>query len=283
MKKISLIASIAVMVCAASLSWAEEISQNSLDKLMTLSGLNKEVSHFPELLQLGLNQAQQQAKQQKSPMSDADFAEIKNAMMGAFKPTAILGAINGEVKGSVSEADAKAILAWLESDLGRKITKAEDDASDPAAYQKMAQSAQSLMADEKRVQFAKRLAKALNATEKMLEVQENLGVAMVVAMSTAANPAQPVKASDIKAKIAPMLEQQRPNLEQSMLLSYVYTYKDIDTASLDKYLAFLEQPSSKRFHESVIKGMSAGMEQAGSKVGTTLAAAFAKKHPNKKG
>ncbi len=281
MKKISLIASIAVMVCASSLSWAEAVTQSSLDKLMTLSGITKEVSHFPELLQLGLNQAQQQAKLQKSPMSDADFTQIRKAMTSAFQPADIVRAISGEVKGSVSEADAKAILAWLESDLGRKITKAEDDASDPAAYQKMAKSVESLMSDEKRVQFAQRLAKALNSTEQMLEVQENLGVAMVVAMSTASNPAQPVKAADIKAKIAPMLEQQRPNLEQGLLRSYVYTYKDIDLASLDKYVAFLEEPSSKRFHESVMKGMSTGLEQAGTKVGTTLAASLAKKHAKK--
>ncbi len=281
MKKISLIASIALMVCAASLSWAEEISQGSLDKLITLSGVTKEVSHFPELLQLGLNQARQQAKQQNSPMSDGDFAEIKSAMAKGFQAADIVRAISGEVKGSVSEADAKAILAWLESDLGRKITKAEDDASDPAVYQKMAKSVDKLMADKERMQFAERLVKVLNSTEKMLEVQENLGVAMVVAMSTASNPAQPVKAADIKAKIAPMLEQQRPTLEQSLLLSYVYTYRDIDMASLDKYVAFLEQPSSKRFHDSVMKGMSAGLEQAGTKVGTTLAASLAKKHPKK--
>ncbi len=280
MKKISLIASIALMVCAASQSWAGDITENSVSQLMTLSGVNKEVSHYPEFINMGLEQARLQAKaqQQKSPISDAEFTQMKSAMTAAFQPADILHAIGGEVKNGVSEADAKTILEWYQSELGRKITKAEDDAANPAAYQKMAQSAQSLMADEKRVDFAKRMDKLLKVTDKMMQLQENLAVAMFVAFSTASN--QPANAAEFKAKISPMVQQQRANFEQAMILSNVYTYRDLDMASLEKYMAFLEGAETMRFNESVHKGMAAGLDQSVTKVGKALAS-LAKKHPTK--
>ena len=51
-------------------------------------------------------------------------------------PTEILAEIRGELKKSISESQANEMLVWYESDLGKKITLAEEKSTSAEAYKK---------------------------------------------------------------------------------------------------------------------------------------------------
>ena len=214
MKKIAVVAALLLVAVFPGMSAASEITDTSLHKLLELSGTSKTVSQIPGLLQIGLERARQrdQARHKKPAMSDAEYEELGRIMTGAFKPAEILQAIARAVKRATSEEDAQKMLSWYESDLGKRISKAEEDASTPEAYQKMAVSARSLMADKERVQFAKKLDRVLHETDSMLQLQEDVAVAMVVGISTALKPDQPVNQKEFRAKISEALQKARPNL-----------------------------------------------------------------------
>lgn len=272
MKKVIQGASLLIMILIPSMVWAGEITDDSLDKLMALSGLNKQIAEFPGMVRAGA----EQTRQQGSPISDTEFGEVRRSMEAAFQPSEIISTIGIEIKNNISESEAKDLLAWYESDLGRMITKAEENASTPAAYQEMIKEAQSLLADEKRVKFAKKIDSILNATDMAMQLQENTAVAVFTAISTVMNPDQPVNTGAFKAQMSAQEQQMRSNIEQLVIVSFVYSYKDIDMASIKKYVKFLERSNTRKFNDSVIKGTKYALNQSIDKMAKSLAVVFKK-------
>lgn len=283
MKRIMLIAALLMATAFSGPVVASEISQASLDKLLMLSGMNKQVSQFPGLLRMGMEQARQRAKAGKngSAMPDAEYADLENAMVDAFKPAEILQAIGDAVKRTTSEEDARKMLAWFDSALGRRINKAEEDGATPQAYREMAASARALLADQKRVQFAERLDNLLQLTDMTMQLQVNSAVATFVAFSTAMRPDQPVHKEEFRARISAALQRARPNIQQRVILSSVYTYRNIDPQSLEKYLAFLKTPRALQFNKSLMAGMEAGIDQSIDKMARSMVLLVKRKYPQK--
>lgn len=268
------------MLFSASFVLASDLSDQSLNKLLALSGMNKQISALPEMVKAGAEQAKQQATaaQKKPLMSDAEFSELKTAMADAFEPSAIIRSAGAEIKSNVSESDAKEMIVWFESDLGRKITKAEEGATTPAGYQEMMKSAQSPLSDEKRVKFAQKLDKLLNATDTAMKFRERTATAVFIAISTAMHPNQPVNIEGFKSQLSAAIQKGRGNVEQLIILSFVYSYKDIDMDSLEKYGQFLERSATKRFDDSGRKGMMAAMDQSVDRMAKSTAALFKKRN-----
>ena len=273
MKKVPHGGSLLIIIFATSVVWSAEINSDSFNRLMALSGLHKQVAEFPGMVRAGV----EQARQQGSPIPDAEFDEVTRSIEGAYQPSEILSTIGLEVKNSISESEARDVLAWYESDLGRRITKAEEDASTPAAYRKMIREAQSLLADEKRVEIARKLDGLLNATDLAMQLQEDVGIAVFIAISKVMNPDQPVHIEAFKSRMLAQEQQLRANIEQLVIVSYVYSYKDIDIDSLEKYVEFNERPNTRHFNDSVIKGLKYALNNSIDKMATSMAVTF-KKH-----
>ena len=66
-----------------------EITGVSLDKLMALSGLKKQVAELPGLVRAGV----EEARQKGSAIPDVEFRDVQKSIEGAFQPSEILTAI----------------------------------------------------------------------------------------------------------------------------------------------------------------------------------------------
>ena len=265
MKKLLQIATLLATLLAATAlavpARAAEISDASLHRLLALSGIQDLVSQFPSMLRLRMEQARQRDRfvHGTASMSGDDYRELEDTMAEAFKPAGILKAIGDAVRKSVSEQDARTMLAWYDSALGKKISKAEDDSSNPSAYREMTRSVHALLANQKRVIFAMKLDNLLHMTDMSTRFQANAAVAVFVAFSTEKNAHRPANLKAFKHRIAAGLEKKRYRIRSGVILSTVYTYRKIDMASLGKYRAFLESPAALRFNHALMTGMDVGM------------------------
>ncbi|MBN1981577.1 MAG: DUF2059 domain-containing protein [Chitinivibrionales bacterium] len=251
---------------------AGEISTSSLEKLMVLSGISKQFAEYPEMVKAGA----EQSRKGKSAISDANFKTLLKAIDKCFMPEEILGTISREIKNTVSESDAQELLSWYESDLGRTITQAEENASTPEAFQEMVQRAQILLADEQRVRFAEKLDGILKATEMMMQLQENSALAAFTAVSKVMNPEQSIDRETFSATMSLQIQRMRESVGQVVILSFVYNYRNIELSSLEKYIQFLENPPTRNFNDSVKKGMNSALRQSNNKLANELAVALKK-------
>lgn len=266
---------LAATICSG-LSEAGELSKSSLDTLLTDSGTIKQVSEFPRLLSLSMDQARRrdEAIHNNPTMSDAEYVKLVTTMTEAFKPENILRTIGTELKQNVSEKDAKNILAWYNSDLGKRIKDAGEIMPATRAYQNMNSTASDLLADKKRVQFAKKVDALLHITDTTMQFHVNIALAMFVAFSSEINPNQPVDTKEFRKRLTAHMQKGRPGIERLVILSTVYAYRNIDMNSLEKYLAFLQSPGTLRFNKSMINGRKMGMNQAMEKMARAVVSLF---------
>jgi len=252
-----------------SLSFASA-SDKSIDKLLDLSGLTKQVKEFPGLVKTGM----EQARQQGAAIPEDLFSKMTKSVDKSILPSEILDGIRSSLKKTICEDEAKKLLKWFESDLGRKITVAEEDASTPKAYQQMMGNAQALLTDSKRVEIAKRLDKLLGATDMAMNIQKYSGLAVYSAIMTAVAPGQPLNIEAYKSQMLAMEPQMRTNIEQLVIISFIYSYKTIDDKSLNKYEVFLNNSTTVKFYNAVMESMNKGFETATSKWAIEIGSIF---------
>jgi hypothetical protein len=278
MKKILLMATFLMLTVCSGMAGASEVSSASLHRLLTLSGINDLVAEFPGMLRERMEQTRQRDRFIPShpSMSDDEYRELEKTMVDAFKPSDILRVIGKQVAHSISEQDAEKMLAWYDSVLGRKISKAEQESSTPEASRGM-HSAVHLLHDKPRVLFAMKLDKLLHMTDMSMQFQINAEVAAFVAFSTKMNKRRPANLKALRNRIAAGMQKQRYKARREVILSTVYTYRKIDMDSLEKYRAFLQSPPALRFNKALMTGMDAGMTEATNRMAGSVESLFRQK------
>lgn len=231
--------------------------ENSLDRLLLLSGITKQVGQFPSVLKAGIMYGAQQANH----VSDDDITMILDSVDGAILPSVVLDEIRESLEKSLNVEDVATLLAWYESDVARRITAAEESASTPEAYHEMMNTTQQLLANTERVQVANRLDKLVGATDMNVKMQEFMGVAVYSAIMIAMAPDQALSLDAYKLQMAAIAPQMRAGMEQLVTLSLVYSYQHIDDDSLARYEAFLNLPRTRNFNDSAVSGLNRGFEK----------------------
>jgi hypothetical protein len=265
MKNIFKSISVLLLILSTSL-FSQTIKQTSLNQIMQLSGLNKQVSQYPALAVLGIEQAQAQG----SSLKDEDYSKMKQVMLDSFKPKDMLSTVSKEIQKTTTQESADEILIWYKSDLGRKITKAEEKASTPSAYEQMIKQASKLLTNKKRVYLARMIERSLNATEMTIQIQNNTSIAVYSAMSKIMAPEKKVDIEAFKIIMSAQEKQMRANIEQFVILSFVYSYKDMSVQEIEEYVVFLKKPHTKKFNKSVVDGLVKALSQATLKMAKNL-------------
>jgi len=250
MKGIFKLILLATLLCLSSFSYAE-VTDESLNKLLDLSGLTKQIGQFPETIKGSM----QQARQQGTPIPDEDHKAMMMAIDQSMVPSEMVADIRTLLKKSISEDEAKQLLVWYESDLGREITSAEVKASTAEAYKEMMQTAETLMQDLERLEYAMRLDMLLGLTKMTMDLTKQTGIATYSAIMTAMQPDAPLDLEPLKAKMKAERAQTREAIKGMVLLSLVYTYKDLEIEKLRQYETFLKDPSTMKFNKTGIKGL----------------------------
>ncbi len=267
----------AILFCVSSLCYAE-VSDNSLNKILDLSGLTKQVGQFPGLIKMGM----EQAKQQGAPIPDEDHKSMLMIVDQSVVTSEIVAEIRASLKESINEVEAKQLLTWYESELGKEITAAEERASTPEAYQEMMQSAESLMGDLERLEYAMRLDMSLGLTRMTMDLQEQTGLAVYSAIMTAIQPDKPLDLEPIKTKMKAERAQTRETIKQMVLISLAYSHKELAIDKLKKYETFLKDPITKKFIQTSMKSMKQALKTSASKIMKALVLMIKSKKQNSK-
>ena len=252
MKKFNSAILSALLVLFSTTSMAAAISDASIDKLLALSGLNKQMEQLPGTVRAGIAQARQKG----ANIPDAEFTEMTNIIVNSFQPANMIKAIRTELKNNLTTADSKALLSWYESKEGKMIASTEEAASTPESYNQMIKDAKTLLADEKKLAMARRIENALNSVDMAMQIQENTGIAVYTAIMTAVDPTKKPEVEPFRSQMSAQYPQIRARLEQFIHLTLIHSYKNVDDATMNKYAAFLEKPATRKFNKGVMEGMT---------------------------
>lgn len=230
--------------------------ESNIDKLMALSGINKQIASFPDQVKAGFLQGANQGG-----IGEERVSKILESADNTIVPDVILGEIRSSLAASLSDEETATLLKWYESDIGRRVTAAEEAASTPEAYEEMLGNAQMLMENDKRVQMAMRIDELVGATKMGMEMQESSSAAIYSAMMAAMAPGQPVDFEAYKKEMEKIEPQMREQMQSLVMLSFLHTYQPVSDDDMAKYEAFLSRPTTKKFNDSALSGLARGFDK----------------------
>jgi len=204
-----------IICCFTSFLSFGQASDASINKIIDLTGLSKQINQFPGLVKAGM----EQAKLQGTPIPEAEYNAIQKSVDESILPFDILEGIRHSLKKSITEEEAQELLAWYESDLGKEITMAEEKASTAEAYNEMMKEAELLVANTERVEMAKRLDILLGATDMTMNIQENTSIAIYSAIMLAMQPGTPLNLDPIRAQMDASRTQSRAANHQMVIIA----------------------------------------------------------------
>jgi hypothetical protein len=240
-------------------------SQN-VQTLMIKSGLDKQLEQIAPMVLADVTQQNEQSH----ALSQGELEELSSMISRTFDARALKESVQKHIQANLSEADITSALAWLNSPLGARLTKLEENASTPAAYAEMQQMAGKLTGNASRVDLARKLDNAMKATETGVAVALNTQIALIAALTSAADPEKRPSMETIEKEVAKTKGRIRPVVEQSTLLSFLYAYQSVSDADLVKYIDFAKSASGKRYHSVIFEGVTLAVTQAAHVLGNLI-------------
>jgi hypothetical protein len=246
MKKIHLIALVLLFSLVSAFAQAEPISDDTLNKLLILSGTDAQAKDAAAGAGMIISQ---------SPLGQAKSEKIQKFQTTVMDYNTLIDGASQSLKNSLTEEQGGKLIDWYESNFGSRIARAEEAGSSPEAMQGAMQNAQSLLAEAERVDITNKIMALMESIEEATNMQKALTSAVVAGMSSMQTPEKPIDLAGIDAMITAQMEGAIPQIEQQMRIIILNMYKDFSLQELQRYYEVLSRPEMKTFNHAGAQGM----------------------------
>jgi hypothetical protein len=161
-------------------------------------------------------------------------------------------------KKSLDPACIEAVLSWLQSPLGQKVTKLEGAASTPEGVRQMTMYAAMIQNDpppQARSRLVERLDEAIKATDLMLDmatITVNETMNGVVAAMPQQLDMDPLAMGQL---LKTHREEMRKRFQKAVTTTFLYAYQPLSDKELEQYIAFAESEHGRRYHKVLVEEM----------------------------
>jgi hypothetical protein len=240
----------------------------AVDALMHNSGTWRQLADIEREFGQGLDQT---AAGQATPDAQS-AAALRHAFAVAYSPDRLRPAVARELAVALSAEDVETTLAWLATDVGKRITRLEEDESASAHSQERRERAPEVVAGlaPDRLARYQRLAQATHASEVAATMLINMsyGLARGISLAMPGTPTQDPEA------IRAALQAGRPRIvammEVQQLAYSADTYESLSNEDLDNYIAFAESPVGRRYHAATMIALDRAMTDGATEAGRLL-------------
>jgi len=257
-----------VLFCAYVPSvWAQT---SGVDELIIKSGIQRQVEQVPEVIKAQF----EERFRQDQKMSAADRANLRNAAQESFDPTLMLKTVKAGISEGLTEQDISAILSWLNSPLGMKITKLEEEASSGEAYRAMVKFAQDMPEPQQnRLALIERMDNSAQLTEYTVQIKMDVALTMseAIACATECN-------NFSREEVLKQLERVRPQIEQTSrqetAIHVLYSYQTLTDQELEEYIKFYETKVGQKYTKVFTTALSRAIKDASKTMGEKMGQAL---------
>jgi hypothetical protein len=244
-------------------------------RLLHNSGLAVQLKSFPRQVDQDLAQAQ-------GRVPDELLAALRTAAKESFSPAAMHDDLVRGIAARLTVSEMRKALVWLDTDTGKRMTRAEELASEqltPQTLQAHAEGLKRRPLSPRRSELVASLATATKAVESAATMMEGVALGIAVGMDSM-QPAQK------RLGVAALSEQLRQTMPPDKLREalaamtpamYSYVYRDVSDADLEAYLAFNRSNSGVRYNEAMMGALTEALSKAALRVGAGVESALGRK------
>jgi uncharacterized protein YjgD (DUF1641 family) len=226
-------------------------------KIMEKSGMNEQVRQLPLIHSSMLSK-------DKDKLPPELYSIFERETAKALDPERILKEISRQTENNLDIKSMRAVLSWLESDLGQKITAMEKSYATPEGMQGLNEFAALLEktpASKKRLDLVQRFFEASHSVELEVDMQ----ISMALAIATAINSVLPEEKREdidvIKKKVEALRPQLQEEARKRAITGSLYAYRTLKDEEFQRYVEFAESASGKRYHRVTFSAIKDAMER----------------------
>lgn len=244
-------------------------------RLLHNSGLAVQLKSFPRQVEQDLATAQ-------GRLPDELLNALRIAAKDSFSPAAMQDDLVRGIAARLTIGEMRKALVWLDTDLGRRMTRVEELAAEqltPESLQAYAEGMKRRPLSAKRGELIAGLAAATKAVEGTANIIEGVALGIAVGMDSM----QPVQKRLGMAALSEQLRQSMPpeRIREAIgavtPVMYAYTYREVSDADLEAYLAFNRSNSGVRYNDAMMGALTEALAKAGLRVGAAIDSALNRK------
>lgn len=241
-----------------SLGAAAQSDSSPIERLIDLSGIRVQMTE--SLAQYRGSVVDIASVAGASPESLEALGALLDEVLA---PSRFLDAVRQEAESALAPDDVAQLLSWYESDLGARLTAAEERASalPPSEFEALALSGE-LIPDSERRAIYERIDELTNATGQGVAIAKHLALMHTVVLWSLDYPGERPPLSAFYLGIAAQEAELRASIELALMLTHTFTYREFTLAELEEYAAFNATPSSQRFGEATMKAVEEEFRRA---------------------
>lgn len=270
MKALSLPIVMLALFCQAPPAARAEPSQaqQTAKELVARSGLSEQLKSYPR-------QMDQQIAQARGSLPGPLLAAMRDAAAANFDYRVLQRDLARTLAGTMRPSDMREAIAWLLTGTGRRVTRAEIDASaslSPRALRDYLAKSKRQPQSASRRRLLSELIRSTHAVEMAANEAEALALAVAIGMDNAQPDQNRLGLENLRARLRKLMPpgQVRANLAAQMPLFFSYTYRGVSDKDLAEYLRFNRSILGKRYNKAVAAALVSTLTRAGVRMGAAL-------------
>ena len=234
------------------------------------SGIHDQLKNMPSAVYAQLQsqvhyQSQSQTKNsapqanQTKQLNDAKLATFKKLIDKSFAIAETKKQVIQHLNTNLSKDVANAALQWFNSPLGKKISSLEASNSTAEAYNKMIKYAQGLNTETPNPSYLKKIAdlsKSTNAVESAVAITQSVQLAMATAMASSSPNFNKKQLAALTKQIQDMRPMVTNSVSRTVMISLLFTFKDLPLTDLDKYIKFYQSKSGSTYQKASMEALN---------------------------
>ncbi len=244
-------------VSCATTQLTEE-QANDIYQLVGSSGHLNSIRGFPGSIKMTIRQSNAQSEK---PIPDTLLQTMFDAVDKAVDSNRMVSNVSQAIGQKLSAEDVATLLSWYRSETGKRIRRLEEAALPDSAYREQMRMARELLSDTQRAAKMAIIDEMVGETGFLIKLRTHLQVAAVAAWYGVDNPEAPVPLESITSRIGIRIAGERKAIRQSVVINYLYAYRELGDAELDAYIAFCRSPATKKLYRVIRKAISREMSQ----------------------
>lgn len=245
-----------------------------MEQLLVASGLEAHIQSLAELTSASVEQGFRQSGQIEA-VSAEHIGAMQSLARRDFAADTVRANVVDTLNRALTEPDADAHLAWLQSENGQAIADAEAFAGTAAGVAEMQlyiQNLQDHIPSRERIAQIESIDNTAQVAGTALSIQGNSLLVMLSAMNAVA-PSELQRDFDALSALSNQLidDAIRRDTVLQTSLQLVYTYRDIPDDALAAYLNHLESPAGNAFITARFTAMDNAMSDASAQFGGNVA------------
>jgi hypothetical protein len=262
-----------ILACAVLAGHAEAQAPRRLDELLAKSGAYAQLGLFEKLIQAGMDQAASEAAAQgkRSTFTPEDRARIRAIVSSCYSPQRMRQEIRASIGKSITAADETQVLAWLNTDLGKRVAALDVQhmemqiLTDPRQFAREVDAARKGLT-QTRVDLLRRLGSALSMGETTARTVTSIFTSILIGATTAMNE-NVADAASVKANLEARQHLIAHSARQGAVANYALEFKSLDDGELEQFVSFVETPAGLKYSDALAAAIEASVTRASGEFG----------------